>query len=157
AFPYLVRVVWAEGHPLTCLVQSRDQRRTQVMTADHETGQVTVVREDRGDAWIEVTNGVPGWLEDGRLVSAVEDVDSDTRRLAFGDELVTPPGLHLDGVVHVGKDDVVFTGSDDPTETHVWRVGADGGPTRISEGPGVHAAAAGAEVVVLTSFTLDDD
>jgi len=156
SFPYLVRVAWSEGHPLTFLVQSRDQRRTQVMTADHETGETSFVREDRSETWIEVTNGVPAWLEEGRLVWAVEDHDSDTRRLAFGDELVTPPGLQLDGVVRVGKDEAVFTGSDEPTETHVWRVGP-GGLARISEEPGVHGAVAEADVVVLTSFTLDDD
>ena len=42
-YPYLVSVQWNPGQPLTFLVQSRDQRSTQVLVADNTTFATRVV------------------------------------------------------------------------------------------------------------------
>jgi dipeptidyl-peptidase-4 len=156
AFPYLVRVAWRMGPP-TILVQSRDQRRMRVLTADPYTGATTAVREDASETWVEVTPGVPAWLSDGRLVWVLEDEASDTRRLVLGEEPVSPPGLQVRGVVDAGERGVLFIASDEPTVTHVWHADPDGNLERLSGAPGVHGAAASGEVVVLTSATMDQD
>jgi len=152
AFPYLVTVDWATNGPLTMLVESRDQRTTQILRVDPDTGATDLVREDHDERWLDITVGVPGWLADGRLVRTV-DAD-DTKRLAFDDELVTPIGLQVAQVVDIG-DGVLFRANEDPTETHVWHIDAQGTLTRLTDEPGIHSAAAGGNVTVLVSATMD--
>jgi dipeptidyl-peptidase-4 len=151
AFPYLVTVSWREGALLTLLVQSRDQRATRVLTAD-PSGGTSVVREDRDPMWLDIVLGVPRWLADGRLVSTADR--DDTRRLVFGEEPATPPGLQVRRVAHVGTD-VVVTASDDPTEVHLWRVSPEGEVARVTAEPGVHDAAVGGDTMVVVSATME--
>jgi len=152
AFEYLVSVSWVRDAPLTIVVQSRDQERWQVLAVDPDDGSTRMVRQERDDRWLDIVGGVPAWLPDGRLVRTV-DVD-DTRRIAFDDEPMTPPGLQVAEVLDVG-DQVVFRGAEDPTETHVYRLALDGTVSRLTGTPGVHTAAVGGDVVVLTSATMD--
>ena len=152
AFPYLVTVEWGPRGPLTLLVASRDQRTTRILRVDPDAGATDLIREDHDERWLDITVGVPGWLEDGRLVRTV-DAD-DTKRLAFDDELVTPVGLQVVQVLDVA-DGVIFRANEDPTETHVWRVDADGTLTRLTDEPGVHSAAVGGNVTVLASATMN--
>jgi len=152
AFPYLVTVTWREGEPLTLLVQSRDQRATRVLRADPTTGATMMIREDRDPAWLEIVPGVPRWLADGRLVLTAER--DDTRRLIFDDVPVTPPGLQVRRIVHVGAD-AVITASAEPTEAHLFRVSGDGEPKALTSDPGVHYGAAGGDVVVVVSATME--
>ena len=150
-FEYLARVLWAEGAPLTIVVQSRDQRTVRVLeTADD--GSTTLVREDRDDAWVDLVEGSPDRLQDGRLVWTA-DAD-DARRLIVGDQTVTPPTLQVRDISHVG-DAVVFTASEEPETVHVWRWTPTSGLQRLTEEPGVHAAAGGRQVVVVSSSTMD--
>jgi dipeptidyl-peptidase 4 len=150
-FEYLARVVWSEHAPLSPLVQSRDQRLTQILTADDE-GRTTLVREDRDEAWIELIPGSPTWTEKGQLVST-EDAD-DTRRLAVDGEPVTPPGLQVLRILHVDAG-VLFVATEEPTEEHVWRWSPDGGVERLTHASGVHDATAEGEIVVITSAPLE--
>ncbi len=154
AFPYLARVRWGRRSSLTLLVQTRDQRATQVLTVDLGTGATTVVREDRDDVWLDLVPGAPAWATNGALVHTAH-VD-DRRRLLVDDDPVSPPELDVREVVSAA-DDVVFTASEDPTEVHVWRATARGDAERLTTTPGVHAAAAGGDVVVTVSLTLDSD
>ncbi len=152
AFPYLVTVDWGTNGPLTLLVESRDQRTTQILRVDPDTGVTELLRENHDERWLDITIGVPAWLADGRLVSTV-DAD-DTKRLAFDDQLVTPLSLQVAQVLDVGED-VVFRANEDPTETHVWRLDAEGELTRLTHEPGVHTAAVGGNVIVVTSATME--
>ncbi|MGZ5306185.1 MAG: prolyl oligopeptidase family serine peptidase [Actinomycetota bacterium] len=149
AFPYLVTVEWSANAPLTFVVQSRDQKTWQILSADPATGKTTLVREDHDDRWLHILPGVPGYLADGRLVRTLDS--EDTRRLTFDDVPVTPVGLQVEEVVEIGDDHVLFRATDDPTELHVWRVGADGALTRITEEPGIHTATQGGDVLVVSS------
>jgi dipeptidyl-peptidase-4 len=152
AFEYLVSVVWASAGPLTIVVQCRSQERWRILAVDPDTGATRTIREDRDDRWLDVVLGVPAWLPDGRLVRTV-DLD-DTKRIAFDDEPMSPPGLQVLEVLDVGEQ-VVFRGSEDPIEVHVYRLALDGTLSRLTGTPGVHTAAVGGDALVLTSATMD--
>ena len=155
AFPYLVTVGWRSERPATVLVQSRDQRRMQVLTLDPETGSTTLVRDTGDPIWLEIVPGVPGWLADGRLVSTA-DRDA-TRRLVIDDEPVTPVGLQVDEVLHIADDHVLLTATEEPTERHVYVVHGDGSMQRLTSEPGMHYAVEGGGVRVLFSASLRHD
>jgi dipeptidyl-peptidase-4 len=152
-FPYLVTAHWANPlYPPLIAVQTRDQRRTQIRSIDPDTGATGLLNEETDPHWVEITPGVPAWTEDGRLVRV--SVRDDAYRLVVDDKEITDPSLQVRSVLDVGAD-VLFTASDgDPTQVHVYRAGA-GEPTRVSTVDGVHAAARGGDVTVLTSWSLD--
>jgi dipeptidyl-peptidase-4 len=153
AFPYLARVHWSSGGPLTLLVQSRDQERVRLLEADHATGETTLVCEDSDPQWIDLPEDAPVRLEDGRIVMVIADREADTYRLTVDGEPVTPPGLQVRSVLSAG-DAILFTGSEDPFEIHLFRW-TPRGLDRLSREPGVHSGAEGGDVLVLTSATLD--
>jgi dipeptidyl-peptidase 4 len=153
AFPYLARVDWSDGAPLTLLLQSRDQRATAVVEADHRTGATALLRADADPAWVDVPDDSFARLDDGRLVQAVEA--DDTRRLLIGDRLVTPAGLHVRRIASAGAT-VLFEASEEPTEVHVWRMVPDREAEQLTDRPGVHTAVEGGDVAVVTSSTEDD-
>ena len=150
-FEYLARVVWSTHGPLTLLVQTRDQRVTRVLTVGDE-GDTTVVRDEADEAWVDLVEGSPAWMPDGRLV-CTETAD-DTRRLVVGDRAVTPPDLHVRRILDV-SDRILFTASDDPTEEHVWRWTEPSGPEPLTGAAGIHDGTGAGDVIVLTSETLD--
>jgi dipeptidyl-peptidase-4 len=153
AFEYVAAVTWTDEGPPLVLVQSRDQRDVQVLGIDPDSGATQRLWHDHDDVWIDLVPGVPAWLPGGRLLTAGHR--DDTRTLLIDGEPATPATLQVDGVISAGED-VIFRATDDPTEMHVWRSLADGTLTRVSERTGVHAAAAGGDLTVLVSETMDE-
>jgi dipeptidyl-peptidase-4 len=152
-FPYLTTVHWSEYGPPLIAVQSRDQRRVQIRSVRTEDGATELVHEETDPQWIEVVPGVPAWMADGRLVWVT--ARDGAYRIMIGDDVVTGPPLQVRSVLDVGKDDVLFTASEeDPTQVHVYRVDATG-PHRLSTVDGVHSATRSGEVMVLTSWAMD--
>jgi dipeptidyl-peptidase 4 len=139
-FPYLVTVNWDGTDPLI-VVQTRDQRRMRLLSADPERGTVAVLREDDDEHWLDIVPGVPGWTGDGRIVWTV-DADGAKRlivaapgQLADGTAApVTPPELQVRAVADVDGNTVLFTASDeDPTAVRLWRYGPEGLVPEVSE------------------------
>jgi dipeptidyl-peptidase 4 len=153
AFPYLGRVDWSEGSPLTLLVVSRDQRRAQLLEVAL-SGASTVVREESDAEWIDLPSGAPARLGDGRLVTIRADRDGDAYRLVVGDDDLTEPSLQVRSVLSV-SDAVLFTASeDDPTETHLYRCTPDGAE-RLTERPGVYSGVGSGPVLVRIAATVE--
>jgi dipeptidyl-peptidase-4 len=149
--PYLATVHWSAGGPPLIAVQSRDQRRMQVRWVDPATGTTELLHEETDEQWVDIVPGVPAWTTDGRLVR-VSTRDGAYRLVVDGKE-VTEPNLQVRSVLQVGAD-VLFTASEeDPTQVHVFR-GGDAAPARVSTVDGVHSAARGGDVTVLTSWRL---
>ena len=152
--PYLAEVLWADGGPLTLVVQARDQRCVEVLVADPDTGRTSVVASVEDDVWVELVGGAPRWW-DGRLVT-VADLGG-TRRVLVDGEPVSPPDLWVRSVAGDGADGLVFTASGpDPTQVHVHLMD-DGGSCRpLTDAHGVHRAVVGGPTIVVTSVCLDE-
>ena len=156
AYPYLASVGWSAGGPLTLVVQARDQTATLVLAADPDTGATRELAAQRDPAWVELVPGTPAWL-DGRLVLTADDPAGDTRRLTVDGQPVTPPGLQVAEVVAVTGGAILVAGSEEPTETHLWRVAPGATPERLTGRGGHHAASAAGPVLVVTRADLDSD
>src|SRR5205085_2213311 len=108
-FEYFVSAHWSEP-ALVIAVQSRDQRRMQVLEVDPATGSSRLRREDYDPQFLDIVPGLPDLLADGSLVWTV-DAD-DTRRLVIGEEMVTPPDLQVRAVLDTDGDTVLLAGSE---------------------------------------------
>ena len=151
ALEYLTAAGWDGSGPFAA-VQRRDQRHVQVLGIDAATGATRVLAGQHDDAWVQLVPGLPGRTSSGTLLTSADS--ADTRRLLVGGQPVTPPGLQLDEVLAVDGETVLFTASDDPTQTHVWAYDPAAGLRRLSAEPGVHRGTARAGTVVLVSHTL---
>jgi dipeptidyl-peptidase 4 len=116
-FEYLTAVDWSD-HGLLIVVQSRDQRGTQILDVNPVTGETALVRQDDDDAWLEIAAGVPARLTDGTLVWIAER--GDAARLVIGGEPVTEAVLEVRAVLDVDGDVVLFSASVEPTEVGIY-------------------------------------
>ncbi len=71
-FPYLARVVWEEGGPLSLLVQDRRLGTQRLLAADPVSGETRMLVEESDPNWVELPPGVPAWLPDGDFLWASE-------------------------------------------------------------------------------------
>ncbi|MBL9002353.1 MAG: DPP IV N-terminal domain-containing protein [Phycisphaeraceae bacterium] len=164
-FPYLANVKWPKGGPLTLLVQNREQTRQQLLRADHVTGQTSVIFEEQDDAWLNIDQSVPRWLEDGSGFLWISDSSGHDRLEWRGESgsvvrAISPPGLSVRGLVSYDEAARVAYAvcSDEPTEQHVWAFPLDEGasPRRITQGTGLFGAVFSKDhsTHVITSNTL---
>lgn len=153
-FPYLVAVHWSRFGPPIALVEQRDHKRAVVLALDTSTGATSVVSESSDPCWVERVPGLPAWLEDGRLVRAVDD--HGTRRLDVGGVLVTPAGLQVREVTAAGRS-VVFTASGlgQPEVAEAWRWSEADGLTQLTRNGGLSAAWGDGPVRVLIERSMD--
>ncbi|MFD2418979.1 S9 family peptidase [Amycolatopsis pigmentata] len=149
---YLAAVHWSAGGPPLLAVQPRDQRRLDILAVNPDDGSTSLLHSETDPDWVELVPGVPAWTTGGRLVR-VSAADGRYRLLIDG-EPVTPPGLEVRSVLHVG-DEVLFSASeDDPTQIHVYRT-RNGSVARVSTSDGVHIGGGTAAVTVLSSWSLE--
>ncbi|HWO68701.1 MAG TPA: prolyl oligopeptidase family serine peptidase [Umezawaea sp.] len=117
AFEYVVGAGW-DGHGPYAVVQSRDQRTVRFLGIDPADGRTTVLAEQRDDHWVQLVPGLPARTASGALVAHTDL--RGTRHLTVDGVAVTPPGLQLRAVHGVHGDEVLFTASEDPTESRLW-------------------------------------
>jgi dipeptidyl-peptidase-4 len=134
AFEYVPGAGW-DAHGPYAAVQTRDQRTVRFLGIDPIDGATTVLAEQRDKCWVQLIPGVPARTASGALVSHA-DLDG-TRHLTVAGGAVTPPGLQLRAVLGVTGEDVLFTASDEPIETHLFHYGPDG-LRQLSTEPGMH-------------------
>ncbi|HEY7360662.1 MAG TPA: DPP IV N-terminal domain-containing protein, partial [Streptosporangiaceae bacterium] len=126
-FPYLVTVNWDGDDPLI-VVQSRDQRRMLLLSADPARAATAVLREDTDDRWLDIVPGVPARTGDGRIVWTADAGGARRLLVACPEELaegsaapVTPAGLQVRDILDVDADTVLFSAwADEPTEIGLW-------------------------------------
>ncbi|WP_019872784.1 S9 family peptidase [Sporichthya polymorpha] len=151
-YEYLPVVHWSgNGNPLL-LVQTRDQRRTQILEVETGTGATVALHTETDPVWIDLIDGVPAWSGDGELIRAADS--GDTRRLFVGARMVSGD-LQVRSLLGSLNGDALFAASaDEPTEIHIYKASPDG-PVRLSRTAGVHVAAAGGSLLVLACASLD--
>ena len=161
-FPYLVTVNWDGDDPLI-VVESRDQRRMLLLSADPARAATAVLREDADDRWVDIVPGVPAWTSDGRIVWTADAGGARRLLVASPEELaegsaapVTPADLQVRDVLDVDGDTVLFTAwADEPTEIGLWTYGP-GGLTPVTGEAGVHHGRRAGGTTVIISRTLTE-
>jgi dipeptidyl-peptidase-4 len=136
AFEYVPGAGW-DVHGPYAVVQSRDQCTVRFLGIDPASGHTTVLDEQRDACWVQLIPGSPARTASGALVAHADR--GDTCHLTVDGVPVTPPGLQLRQVLGVDGDEVLFTASQEPTETHLWTYRAGDGLRRLSTGPGMHS------------------
>jgi dipeptidyl-peptidase-4 len=136
AFEYVPGADW-DAHGPYAVVQSRNQRTVRFLGIDPVSGQTRVLSEQRDECWVQLVPGLPARTGSGALIAHADL--KGTRHLTVDGFTVTPPGLQLRAVLGVDGDEVLFTASEEPTETHLWSYRAADGVRRLSAEPGVHA------------------
>ncbi len=154
AFEYVIAADWTHAGPVVAL-QSRDQRTVWVLRIDPATGSAEPLHRITDEDWVEVTPGTP--LHTAAGVPVLPGVRGDAHTVRIGD-VAAPDGLQVRQVLGAVGERVLFTASEEPTETHVWCY--DAGPAgrgfeRLTSEPGVHTAVAGGDTLVLDSATPD--
>ncbi|WP_030241690.1 prolyl oligopeptidase family serine peptidase [Streptomyces sp. NRRL S-350] len=150
AFEYVTAAGW-DGHGPYAAVQSRDQRTVRTLAIGPD-GTTRVLAERDDPHWIELLPGLPVRTAGGALIDTADD--GDTRHLTVDGEPVTPAGLQLRAVLGTEGEQVLFTASDEPTETHLWTYEPAVGVRRSSDGPGLHTGVGrGGTLVVTTRAT----
>ncbi|MFD8786624.1 prolyl oligopeptidase family serine peptidase [Kitasatospora sp. NPDC059599] len=147
AFEYLTAAGW-DAHGPYAAVQSRDQRTVRTLAVGPD-GTTRVLAEQRDEHWVELLPGLPARTAAGALVGSADL--GDTRHLTVDGEPVTPAGLQLREVLGTDGEQVLFTASDEPTETHLWTYRPDAGLRRLSSGPGLHTGVRNGGTLVLTT------
>jgi dipeptidyl-peptidase-4 len=152
---YLLSARWERGGPPTLVLLERGQHLAEIRTVDPGTGETSLVHADTDPAWLQLTPGTPAWLPDGRLLRSA--ISEDTYRLFVDDQPCTPPGLQVAGVVAAGAR-TVFLATAEPTEQHLYAVDhATGEIKQLTSDPGVHTGAVRADLLAVSSETLDSD
>jgi dipeptidyl-peptidase-4 len=136
AFEYVPGAGW-DAHGPYAVVQSRDQRAVRFLGIDADSGETRILAEQHDECWVQLVPGLPARTGSGALL-AHADVPG-TRYLTVDGAAVTPPGLQLRAVLAAGEQDVLFTASQDPAETHLWSYHAADGVRQLSTGPAVHS------------------
>ncbi|MFZ5850838.1 MAG: prolyl oligopeptidase family serine peptidase [Actinomycetota bacterium] len=153
AWPYLVAAHWSAYGPPLLLVQSRDQRRWQVLAVDPADGTSRAVAEDADPHWLTIVPGTPAWSPQGVLLTV--GVRDGTYRLLGDGRPLSPPDVSVRAVLDVDGGGVLLAGSrgDDPEQQHLWSVPGPAGP--LTEVPGQHTGRRAGSTLVVTSATLD--
>jgi dipeptidyl-peptidase 4 len=161
-FPYLVTVNWDHGVPLI-VVQSRDQRRMRIYSADPATAATALLREDSDARWLDIVPGVPARTSDGRIAWTIDAGGARRLLVARPEELggspepVTPPDLQVREILDADDGTVLFSASrDDPAEIGLWTYGP-GGLAQITPEPGVHGGRRAGGTTVLAQRSLASD
>ncbi len=150
-YPYVCTVRWSTGAPLV-VVMDREQHEEAVLAIDPVTGATRTLLVDRDEAFLNLHPGTPRWIEPDRAWLWMAERDDSGPWLerrgmdpAAPAVRLTPPGLRVHEVLAVdAKGGVAYVlASDDPRETHAWRVPLDpnrGAPKRLGADAGVEGA-----------------
>ncbi len=143
---YLARVAWRPDGVLTAQIESRDQRRLQLVAFDAATGATTTLLEERGEPWINLSDAAH-FLASGELIWSSERTGfrhlylyrsdgREARALTEGQWTVT----ELVAVDEERRVAYVQGTRDGATERHLYAMPLDGGAIRrVTDGFGWHA------------------
>jgi len=149
---YLARVNWAPDGSLFMQVQTRDQRRLDLLRYQPDTHTLETIISENADTWINLHDDLRFPESDAAGRAAYQIVWSSERSgfrhlylySTAGEEIrqLTRGEWMVDRVIDVCDSWVYFlAGLETPLERHVYRVSLGGGePEHLSPGPGMHGA-----------------
>ena len=146
-YPYLARVVWENG-PLTVLVQNREQTDEVLFAVEEKTGRTRTLLEEHDDAWLNIDEEMPVWLESGRgFLWTSEREGAWTLELHAADgafqRRLTNPNMGYRGFVDLDEERQtgMIKQSEEPTQVEVWSFSLQNpAAVRFSRGSGLHGA-----------------
>jgi dipeptidyl-peptidase-4 len=169
AFPYLARVAWQKGGPLTILVENRTQTEEELLAVDPRSGATHLLWTERDADWLELPPtaplALPYWLPDGSGFLWASERSGDWQlELHSADgalkHAVTPAGFRFDALVDVdpAARSVVVEGGTDRPSRGLYRVALAGGaPAALAAEPGLNTAEFGHQHGVFAhSYNLAD-
>ncbi len=147
-YPYLCRATWPDAGPPTIVVMNRGQTELAVLACDPGTGTTRTLLTERDPAWLNLSAGVPRWIEGGRAFLWIAERDDSgpwlELRGADGGLLgrLTPAGLRVSALKGVDEAHGIawIEATREPDEMGVWRVWlkARRAPEPLALGKGVH-------------------
>jgi len=146
-YEYVATVGWPEHGIPTVMLQNREQTEQTLLSISPDDGTTTLLLTEKDDAWVEIDETMPRWLDDGSGFFWTTERNGDRElevRNADGSlrHSVTGPSMGYRSFVRLDdeKDEVWVQASNDPTQTHLVRVPLAGGkPKRVSKQPGQHS------------------
>ena len=150
---YLCNVIPGDGKvPPLIMTMSRNQRHAEILAVDTQSAQARVIAELKDSAWIDLVGGVPAWSPAGELVTHV--IHENTHAIAVNGEVVTPSNLQVDGIISIDRDGITFSGSFEPSESHIYWRGWGGEFEVLTTEPGVHMARTSGGTLLLISRSM---
>jgi dipeptidyl-peptidase-4 len=145
---YLARVDWRDPQRLTFQRQSRDQKTLELIETTLATGRQRTLVTETSKTWVPLHNDLR-FLKDGRFLWSSERSGFEHLYIASEDgsklTALTEGEWVVDGLLAVDEAAglaYVSGTRDGATETHVYAVPLSGSePRRLTQAPGVHAAA----------------
>ena len=145
---YLARVDWRDPQRLTFQRQSRDQKTLELIETTLATGQQRTLVTETSKTWVPLHNDLR-FLKDGRFLWSSERSGFEHLYIASEDgsklTALTLGEWVVDGLLAIDEAAglaYVSGTRDGATETHVYAVPLAGGePRRLTQAPGMHAAA----------------
>ena len=148
-YPYLASVKWLAETPLALVVQDRAQQNAAVLTVDPATGQTTKVHEEHDDAWLNIDQSVPRFLDSGRFLWSTERggrTQLEVRTLGGDARYISPAELGYERILRVDGDNVWISSAPAPGENQLVRIAlgeTNATSTVVSEARGVHSTTFG--------------
>lgn len=151
AFPYLARVTWTEGAPLTIVIQNRAQTEERVLAVDPRTGKTHQLLVEHDDAWINLDPTMPRWLPDGSgFLWSTERGGGWQLELRGKDgalvRTLTEAGLGYRSLAGLdeARGAAWVVASADPRDAQIVRVPLDGSAIeQVTSEPGLHGVTVG--------------
>jgi dipeptidyl-peptidase-4 len=149
-YPYLATVVWPKKGPLTILVQNRTQTEEALLAVDVTSGKTRELLTEKDEAWLELEQTFPKWLEDGSGFlwyterNGGPEVELRNADGSLARSLVKPEAGFRGFASYIEKDRTLyFNGGPNPTESYLWRVKDGGTPEQVRPGTQGEAIEAG--------------
>lgn len=148
-YPYLASVKWRAETPLALVVQDRAQQNAAVLTVDPRTGRTTTVHEEHDDAWLNIDQTVPRFLDSERFLWSTERNGRwqlEVRTVGGDARYVSAAELGYERILRVDGDNVWISSAPAPGENQLVRIAlgeSDATSTVVSEARGMHSATFG--------------
>lgn len=150
-YPYIAGLQWKALTPYL-VVQSRSQRELVLLQVNNLSGRTRTVYRKTDKRWIELSDGIPSWSQSGSIIDLV---DRDRRRLLLGSREASDAKIQVRKFAgELVSGELVYIGSDDPTESHVWISKPVGPDLRLTSEPGVYDAVVAGQTIIVTGSVV---